>query len=155
MSVLYRAIWHDESLDEPELSVELALDCFSRWALDDDGAAVLDDGQVALDRATGPVARREVTVRRVARDGSFGAEASVRDMPRDGVPAPAVWTTSLRIIADGQRVTTMVENGMETDDPTVHIKVGRPRLVDDILAVARRPKLGQSPVLRVASLIVV
>ncbi|TFH72738.1 hypothetical protein [Cellulomonas sp. HD19AZ1] len=150
MSVLYRAIWHDESLDEPELSVELALDCFSRWALDDEGAAVLDDGQVFLDRTTGPVARREVTVRRVVRDGSFGAEASVRDIPREGAPAPAVWMTSLRIVADGQRVTAMVENGMETDDPTVHIKVGRPRLVDDLLAVARKPKLGESPILRAA-----
>jgi len=150
MSVLYRAIWQDEPLDEAELSVELALDCFSRWALDDEDAAVLDDGQVEVRRESGPVAHREISVRRVARDGLFGAEASVRDLPRDGAGSPTVWATTLRIVADGECATTLVENSMETDDPTVRVKVGRPRLVDDLVAVARKPKLGGSGVLRAA-----
>ena len=57
------------------------------------------------------------------------------------------WTTAIRIVADHAGVHTLVENGVQSDDLTLRVSVGRPRIVHDLLEACERPSLGSSAIL--------
>lgn len=139
MSVLYRALWSDTSESDRRGVVDLARDCFSRWALDDPKAKFLSDGELVS-------GRRSITVRTLDDNGLFGVEGTTSDAPRTGAAAQTVWTTTMRVLATESAVHVWVENGMDTDELTQRVAVGRPRLVDDLLALPGNAHLGGSAV---------
>ncbi|MDN7120563.1 hypothetical protein INN71_04070 [Nocardioides sp. ChNu-153] len=59
----------------------------------------------------------------------------------------AVWTTVIRVVADDAVTHALVENRMESDDLTLRVAVGRPKIVHELLAVAGKPSLGGSALL--------
>jgi len=139
MSVLYRALWSDTSESDRRGVVDLARVCFSRWALDDGSAKSLEDGETVS-------GSRSISVRTLDNDGLYGVEATISDAPRKGAATHTVWTTTMRVLASESAVHMWVENGMETDDLAQQVKVGRPRLVDHLLALPGKAFLGGSGV---------
>src|SRR5690625_2642729 len=67
---------------------------------------------------------------------------------RDQKPAEAtVWTTVIRAVANDTATHTLVENSMESDDLTLRVSVGRPKVVHELLRAATKPVLGGSALL--------
>ncbi|MER7080758.1 hypothetical protein SAMN02982929_00519 [Saccharopolyspora kobensis] len=139
MSTLYRAIWSDSHEADREGVVGLARSCVSCWALNSDEASDLPDGETV-------VHNRRITVRTLSADDHFGFEFTAVDSPEQGAQSSATWRTEIRVVATGGEVHTWVENGMETDDITARVAVGRPRVVDALLSLPGRHRLGGSGV---------
>ncbi|MBF4163203.1 hypothetical protein ISG29_16030 [Nocardioides sp. CBS4Y-1] len=116
---------------------------FSSWALEDPSAAPLEDGSYTFDLAGGR--HRSVNVRALPADlaGAVGLEAIVRDQVLAD-PARTEWATVIRVVGDGTSTHTWVENRVESDDPSLRVQVGRPRLVDQMLDLPGSPILGGS-----------
>ena len=53
-------------------------------------------------------------------------------------------TTLVRIVQENKTLHVLVENGMESDDLAKRVKVGRPRIVHDLLQLLDHPRLGGS-----------
>lgn len=140
MSLLYRAQWRDESAGAAY--VETAAEIFGRWAQHDQGVACLDDGEYVFDKPGEIGAMRLVTVRRYMDDRYVGIEMRARDEPPGSTSPRAVWTTVLRVVVADGGVDVLVENAMDSDDPTATIKVGRPRLVDQLLELPGQHRVG-------------
>ena len=58
-----------------------------------------------------------------------------------------VWTTVIRVVSDQRGTHTLVENSMESDDLTLRVSVGRPKVVHELLDAASKPVLGTSALL--------
>ena len=86
---------------------------------------------------------RDVSLRSLADNGLYGIEGVVRDAPEGDAATGTIWTTTMK---SWQHLTPCTPgfNAMETDDPTQRIKVGRPRLVDELLALPGKAVLGGS-----------
>ena len=66
----------------------------------------------------------------------------------DQVPGdPTEWATVVRVVADSAGVHTLVELSMSSDDLTVRVSVGRPRIVHELMEAAGKPKLAGSRLL--------
>lgn len=145
MSVLYRALWSDQSQADPGAFVDLARARFTCWALDDLEAEPLPDGTSEVNLPPDRV--RVIEIRAVDGDGSMagrGLECVARDSTAGGDASATVWTTVLRVVADDEGINVWVENQIETDDVALHVKVGRPRMVDDLLTLPGKPHLAGS-----------
>ena len=144
MSVTYRALWSDSTqADAEDYLSQLSLR-FSRWALGDASADALDDGTVEVPIAqNGP---RTISLRKVVDDAAenHGVEAITNDRQTGAATA---WKTIVRAIANDAKVQVLVEVQMDTDEVASRIKVGRPRIVDDLLSIEGKPVLGGSAVL--------
>ncbi|MFD2420996.1 hypothetical protein [Amycolatopsis pigmentata] len=80
-------------------------------------------------------------MRTLDEDDHYGFEfVSVDSAPKE--PNDAVWKTEIRVVATGESVHTWVENSMETTSFTHRPAVGRPRVVDDLLALPGKHLLG-------------
>lgn len=144
MSVLSRIQWHDRPTDGVVRYLSDARTRLTAWAT---GGARTDlpDGESLI-----PMADRERTVslRPVSDDvrALNGVEGIVRDrMTHAGTTTR--WTLVVRVAGDDGRVDVMAENRMETSDPTRPVRIERPRVVDDLLAIPGRPRLGALPLL--------
>lgn len=142
MSVLYRGLWADHSQKDPEAYFADVRCRFSSWALEDPDAKPLPDGESAV--SLSPGRNRSIELRTVADDiGRSGLEAIARDRR---LAEATSWTTLVRVVADEGIVHTLVENQMESDDLTIRVSVGRPRIVDELLSIPGKPVLGGSAV---------
>lgn len=147
MSLVYRALWVDPTSSERDDRVARARACLSRWVTDDPAAVSLDDGEHGLNLEGQAPRARTVRVRSVVTDEVRGFEAVVLDVADDGKGASTTWTTTLRVAATDAGVHTWIDNAVETDDATLGVKVGRPRVVDYLLALPGKKELGGSAVL--------
>lgn len=139
MSVLYRAVWTDKRLSGHGQAIEQMHRCVSDWAQDSPHSPALLDGETQLEVSQG---RRRTVVHRTV--GSEGFEVVTSDQ----VPGETTeWTTAIRVIADDLGVHTLVENSMESDDFTLRVSLGRPKIVHELLVQAEKPTLGGSVVL--------
>jgi hypothetical protein len=153
MSVLYRALWCDESQADTQAYLDEVRVRFGVWAALQEEPELLSDGEhdvvlpgsrrrsISLrSKATAPV-RVPDTDDDVLVDGFEG-------VTRDVSPGASgtTWTTVLRAVSDGSAVHVWVENRVESDDLTLRPQVGRPRLVDDLLAMRGKACLGGSSV---------
>lgn len=136
MSVLYRALWSDESQKDPGGFIDKARAKFTAWAMEDPEAEPLPDGtaEVSLpqDRA------RLIDIRSVDGEGSAGSaglECVTRDSTTDGDTSGTVWTTVMRVVANEAGINVWIENQVETEDVALRVQVGRPRMVDDLLSL--------------------
>ncbi|MCP3420319.1 hypothetical protein [Nocardioides pinisoli] len=145
MSVQYRALWSDESPADPPRHIEAVRRLFSSWATEDPLAEPLPDGTTTFD---GPNRDRTISVRALGRDHG-GAVYGMEGITQDSVSEPdgkaTTWTTVTRAVTDGSSVQMWVETRVESDDLSLRVKVGRPRLVDDLLTIPGKPHLGGSP----------
>lgn len=146
MTLLYRALWSDTSEPDRTAVVELARECFSRWAQRDPGAAPLPDGELIVPANGQDPAVRHVVVETLGNESGFGFRGRTRDTAGGASQPHTVWTTTVTVVSDEDGVHTWVDNEMETDDPTLRVKVGRPRVVDDLLSLPGRHHLGGSGV---------
>lgn len=144
MSVLYRALWSDESQDDPGGFIDKARAKFTAWALDDPEAEPLPDGSAEVSLARDRV--RAIEIRSVDEEGNVGTglEGVARDSTTSGDPNGTVWTTVMRVVAMGAGINVWVENQVETEDVALRVKVGRPRMVDDLLTLPGKPHLAGS-----------
>lgn len=136
MSILYRAVWNDGS---GTANVDELLRCAAAWAQETSEPAPLVEGQGEISISQGR--HRRIDYRRIS-DDAFELTAS------DHKPDDAtVWTTVIRVVADGAGIHTLVENHMESDDFTLRVSVGRPKVVHELLELASKPVLGTSALL--------
>lgn len=136
MSVLYRAVWRSDTSTTPSDTISAVRSVFTRWALDDPTAPDLPDGESS-------VGRRIIQVRSLQGAGATEAlEASVHDENQQ-----TDWTTVVRAAATDSTLEVLVDTSMQTDDLDRRIKVGRPRVVSDLLTLGRNPRLGRSALL--------
>lgn len=133
MSVLYRAVWTDDTGD---VDLENLRRCVAAWVQETAAPAPLIEGQAQFDVSQGR--RRRVDYRLIS-PTAFELTAS------DQKPGDAtVWTTVIRIVADSSAVHVLVENRMESDDFTLRVSVGRPKVVHELLQCSGKPVLGAS-----------
>lgn len=152
MTSLYRAMWVDRVTGDQSDRVGLARECLSQWALDDPDTGSLADGVTEKVRTQGVHGVDMATTRtvQIVSAESDGGESGFRAVVQDTPPAErkdqTVWTVEVRVLATEDGIHTLVELGMEADDPTKRVAVGRPRLVDELLAFAEEPALGGSAI---------
>lgn len=139
MSTLYRAIWSDSSGEDRRSVVDLARRCVSAWALSCDDSEDLPDGDTK-------VGIRTITMRTLDQGGQYGFDFLAVDSPGPYDSGQDTWKTQVRVVSTDDEVHTWVENGMETNNPTIPVAVGRPRLVDDLLRLPGKHRLGASGV---------
>lgn len=136
MSVLYRATWTDDTTSGQTDVIDELRRCVAAWAQETSEPSPLVEGQTELDVSQGR--HREVDYRPVSADAF---EVTVSDQkPGDAT----VWTTIIRVVADESGVHTLVENRMESDDLTLRVSVGRPKVVRELLETSNKPTLGSS-----------
>lgn len=137
MSTTYRAIWSDTTEPDRRGAVYLARYYVLRWALDTQDPPELPDGQFVAGE------RRTITLSTLDDDDYYGFQFVSVDTPAtDGPSQENTWTTQVRVAATEEAVHTWIENGVETEDLTERVIVGRPRVVDDLLALPGNPVLG-------------
>lgn len=147
MSVQYRALWTDESQADPLGYLDVVRRLFSSWAIEDRDAASLPDGTITHDRPSGT---RTISLRTVGRRPTnaeaalHGIEGVTQDAVTEADGKATTWTTVTRAVTDGSSVQLWVEIRVESDDLSLRVKVGRPRLVDDLLTIPGKPHLGGS-----------
>ncbi|GAA4913723.1 hypothetical protein LX16_2189 [Stackebrandtia albiflava] len=139
MSVLYRAVWSDTPTSGTAELLNHYRDCVAAWAQATREPVSLTVGRSEFALSQGR--RRFVNYRAV---GSEAFEVTVSD----DTPADTTeWTTVIRVVADEDRLHTLVETGMESDDFTQRASVGRPRVVHDLLVAAAKPTPGRGRLL--------
>lgn len=139
MSVLYRAVWTDGTTSGQVDVIDGLRRCAAAWAQETSEPSPLVEGRTELDVSQG---RRRLIDYRPRSCDAF--EVTVSDQ-RPG--EPTVWTTVIRVVADESGVHTLVENRMESDDLTLRVSVGRPKVVHELLEAASKPVLGDSALL--------
>ena len=147
MSVLYRALWSDGGQPDHSAYLQAVRVRFSSWATEDPEALALADGTTKRELRAGR--RRTITIRTVDRehrDGELlhGIEGLTQDLVTSGDSGETSWTTVVRALSDGASVRVWIENRVESDDVALRVKVGRPRLVDDLLTIPGKPHLDGS-----------
>lgn len=135
MSVLYRAVWAVDA-STPEVALPDFLDGVARWAQETSNPSPIPEGTTHL-RAS-QRRDREVSLRRV---GGEAFEVVVTDRPPAG---RTEWTTVIRVVAEGGQTHCLVELDMSSDDLAQRVKVGRPRVVHELLTIGSNPRLGGS-----------
>lgn len=146
MSLVYRASWADAGDDRP--GIDPCRRVFEQWALEGTGATAVEGEEMQFDRPDGRGCRT-VRVADVSAEGlgdtdgvTAAWEGSVADESTD---APrTVWVTTVRVALTGSDTHICVENHVETEDVTRRVSVGRPRVVDGLVAACARPRLGNS-----------
>lgn len=136
MSVLYRAVWTDGAGSE---SLDHLRQYAAAWAQETSEPTPLVEGQTELDVSQGR--HRRIGYRPISPEAF---ELTVNDQkPGDAT----VWTTVIRVVSDQRGTHTLVENSMESDDFTLRVSVGRPKVVHELLDAASKPALGTSALL--------
>lgn len=145
MSVLYRALWADKSQDDAEAYLAKVRERFVAWATESEHPAELDDGEAKVVLRDGRT--RTVGLRSVDETDGDSHVLGIEGVAQDGAidtDDGTTWTTLVRVISNRETVRVWVENRVESDDLSLRVSVGRPRLVDDLLAIPGKPVLGGS-----------
>lgn len=135
MSVLYRAVWAVDT-STPEVTLPQFLEGIARWAQETRDPTPIAEGTTHL-RAS-QRRDREVSLRWVSGEAF---EVVVTDRTPEG---RTEWTTVVRVVAEGGQTHCLVELDMSSDDLAQRVKVGRPRVVRELLTVGANPRLGGS-----------
>lgn len=135
--------------DDAEQHLQQARELFAAWATEATGdVPQLSDGPtvVTLQRLRMPerqpyTVERSVSVRAVEdNEGAHGFEGTTRE-----TSAGMTWTTIVRVVAVAGGTHVWVENQAESERLVgVRLAVGRPRIVDDLLAACPSARLGGS-----------
>lgn len=143
MAVISRIMWTagdgGQSTDEV---LHAAARAIAPWALESDDADLPEAGEITFERsgAANPGIR---TVRAQRVEEPSGLVVDVEDDDGTG----AVWGVHLRIaVADGHLL-AWVDNTLESETVSAPVSVGRPRVVDALLGVGEKPRLGASALL--------
>lgn len=142
MSVISRIIWtaDEAGFDQSEL-LGAARRAIASWAMESTSAELPSDGSETFERRGPNAGLRTVTVREVAEP--YGLRVEIEDDDGRG----AVWGVQIRMAFVDRKVSAWVDNTLESETVTAPVSVGRPRVVDDLLAVGARPRLGASGIL--------
>jgi len=147
MGIIYRAMWDDPTPNDSDAALEHARRAFIDWVTAEGDTKIAGDGAWAYSIGGANAGHRSVTIRSVAVAGATGFRATVSDRPVATEPDNTQWLVTLSVVADSSGVHTLVEEGLETDDPAQRIKLGRPRVVDELLRGPGRHILGSTAVL--------
>jgi hypothetical protein len=143
MAVISRIMWTAaDGGQTPEELLNAAARAIAPWAMESQDLALPDSGEITFERsgATNPGIR---TVRAHMVDDPAGLVVEVEDDDGTG----AVWGVHMRLaVSDGQ-LHAWVDNTLESDTVAIPVSVGRPRVVDSLLAVGTKPRLGASALL--------
>ncbi|MEN2740645.1 hypothetical protein ABCS02_22860 [Microbacterium sp. X-17] len=139
MSLLYRALWSDETTLEHDEVIQRLRQRVAGWAQESSDPVALVEGETELDVSQGR--HRSIVFRRL---GAKAFDVIVNDQK---LGDPRRWTVVVWVVADDTGVHTLVEGRMESDDPTLRVSVGRPRVVHELLEASEKPRLGKSAVL--------
>lgn len=142
MATIYRALWSDPDPEDPQATLDHARACFVEWVTADSDLELTTDGDWAFRIGGINAGSRAVSIRSVELDRASGFRATVRDEPEKTSSAKTQWLVSVSVVADDAGVHTLVEEQLETDDPAQRVKIGRPRVVDDLLQGPGRHLLG-------------
>lgn len=140
MSVVSRVMWHaDVNGMDTGAVIDEALLAISPWARDDDGE-LLPEGTLEFERVRGnnPGDRRIVTRR--------GPDCLTVELI-DRIPAGDEWGVEISVKVEEGRVYCLVDNTLQSPDPNKPVSVGRPAVVDSLLEIGSKPKLGDSGLL--------
>lgn len=142
MTILYRALWTDGLGEDPAGSFERMREAAWQWAIERSDKVVVEGRTIV---PLSPARIRQINIRTFDADESTTAfELQTED---SGNASTAVWMTTVRILMRDNSFLTMIENRMESDDPTTPISVGRPGVVHSLLKLAKNPLMGTSPLL--------
>lgn len=144
MAIIYRALWSDPDPDNSRAALDQARACFVEWVSADSDADLATDGDWSFRVGGINAGPRVVSIRTVELEGATGFRATVRDEPEATASAHTQWLVSVAVVADDAGVHTLVEEQLETDDPAQRVKIGRPRVVDDLLQGPGRHLLGNT-----------
>lgn len=143
MTVLSRAQWHDVPRDGIAGYLDEVRAHFSKWATvatEKGDTNTFPDGKHAI-----PMDDRERTIslRRVTATDTavMGFEGQAWDVTHD-VNSTTRWTVVVRAVGNDEGVDVLVENRMESSDPSQPISIGRPRVISDLLSTAENPFAG-------------
>lgn len=143
MAVISRIMWTAAHGGEsPDEVLKAATRAIAPWALESVEGELPELGEVTFERSgeSNPGIR---TVRAQEVAEPRGLVVDVEDDNGTG----AVWGVHVRIaITDGQ-VLVWVDNTLESETVSTPVSVGRPRVVDALLGVGARPRLGASGLL--------
>lgn len=142
MSVISRIMWaaDDAGLGHSDL-LAVSRRSIAAWAMEADDADLPRAGSHTFERTGNNPGLRTVTVREV--EEPCGLLVEVEDDDGQG----AVWGVQVRLaFADG-KVHAWIDNTLESETVTAPVSVGRPRVVDNLLAVGEKPRLGTSGIL--------
>jgi hypothetical protein len=134
MSVLYRALWSVDTT--ADVSLHQFAEAIARWTQETPEPTRIAEGTTHL--RVSQRRDREVSLRPV---GSDAFEVVVTDRPSTG---HTEWTTVLRVVAEGGQTHCLVELDMSSDDLAQRVKVGRPKVVRELLTVGANARLGGS-----------
>ena len=138
MAVMSRVLW-SASLDEtsPDDALERAKRAVAEWALQDVGAT-LEPGRSETTTSNG-LARRLDTV--------FGEDPRGFLVDLEDQDSEAAWGVGIRVAVLDGRLACWVDNTMEAARIHRPVTLGRPRVVDALLRIGNRPRLGSSGLL--------
>ncbi len=139
MSILYRAVWSDGAITDVGHALEALRTRVAGWTQESAEPAPLTEGQSEF--RVSQRRQRRVTHRSI---GDEGFEVIATDqIPGD----PTEWVTTVRVVAEGEQLHTLVELSMSSDDLMRRVVVGRPGVVRELLDAATKPRLAGSAVL--------
>lgn len=119
-----------------------AMAAIAPWAMDSTEVDLPEDGETTFERSglSNP-GLRTVRVQRV--QDPVGLMIDVEDDDGSG----AVWGVNVRLAFPEGRLLAWVDNTWESDTVIAPVGIGRPRVVDALLALCDSPKLGSSRIL--------
>lgn len=144
MATIYRALWDEPDARDIGEVLGRAARCFATWARPEAPLELEADVERAFPLETG--ALRTVTYRQVDGDSVRGFQATARDESESADGSRNTWTTILSVVGDDGGAHVWVENTLETDNVLQRVKVGRPRLVSELLAGPGKHVFGGSEV---------
>jgi len=166
MSILARIQWHDRPADGIARYLSEVRASFATWATDGarnsltDGEHVMTTAdrhrtvRVRSPRGRAPGGDADLTgFEGIAWDAPIGAAGATETATgATGATSAAAgattrWEVVVRAVGDDKRIDVVVENRMESSDPTRRVSIGRPRVVDDLLSIQGMPRLGSSRLL--------
>lgn len=143
MAVISRILWSaDAGARTSEELLESATRAIAPWAMESNSTVLPEMGEETFERsgATNPGLR---TVRVQHVHDPYGLSVDVEDDDGTG----ALWSVHLRLVFQGGQMLAWVDNTLESDTVMAPVSVGRPRVVDALLALGEKPRLGTSVVL--------
>ena len=125
----------------PEELLEAARRAIGPWAMEAKDGELSRDGHQTFERMGGNPGLRTVEVREA--EEPRGLLVDVEDDGGQG----AVWGVRIRLAFADDKVLAWIDNTLESETVAAPVSVGRPRVVDDLLAVGDKPRLGVSRIL--------
>ena len=111
------------------------------WAMESSHIDLPYNDSCSFERTGTNPGMRTVTLHEV--DDPCGIFVDVEDDDGQG----AVWGVQIRLAFCGEQMIAWIDNTLESETVEVPISIGRPRVVDELLGIGTKPKLGTSAIL--------